>query len=91
MHEFGIVQSWLSAAREAAAGRPVSALRVRVGALSGAEPDALSFAFSAAAPDALATSDPRLEIETVPATRRCTSCSTVYPFPGTGPACPSCG
>lgn len=91
MHELGIVQSWLSAAREAAAGRTVSTLRVRVGALSGAEPEALSFAFSAAAPAALGVENPRLEIETVPATRRCSSCSAVYPFPGTGPACPSCG
>ena len=85
MHEFGIVQTWLAAAREAARGRPLAALRVRVGALSGVEPDALAFAFEAAAPDA------RLDVETVPATRQCDACSAVFPFPGNGPACPACG
>jgi len=91
MHELGIVQSWLSAALDAAAGRPVAALRVRVGALSGAEPEALSFAFDAAAPAALGVDRPRLEITPVPASRRCASCSAVFPFPGDGPACPACG
>ena len=45
MHELGIVESWLQTARDAAAGRPVTAVHTRVGTLSGADPDALPWEY----------------------------------------------
>jgi len=93
MHELGIMESALSAVL--AAGRANGAQRVhrivlRVGALSGAEPEALRFAFEAVSQGTLAAGAV-LDIDAVPARARCPDCAIEFEA-GAGfvTACPRC-
>ncbi len=90
MHELGIVESWLQSARDVAAGRPVTAVRARVGTLSGADPDALRFAYAAAAPSFLGAPPPPLDIELSPPVLRCRQCNQTFRFDQDGASCPQC-
>lgn len=93
MHELGIMESAIDAVlREAQAhgARTVHRIVLRVGALSGVEPEALRFAFdivTRGTPAAQAT----LEIRDVPARARCASCDLEFGVEGgfvfTCPAC----
>ncbi len=93
MHEVGLMQDALrialDRAREEKAKR-VLAIRMRIGALSGVVPDALSFAF-----ECLSRGTPAeggtLEIESVPAVCWCASCRKEFAAPELGFECPSCG
>jgi hydrogenase nickel incorporation protein HypA/HybF len=92
MHEVGIMNDILDitveAAREAG-GSKISALRIRVGELSGVVPDALSFAFDVVASSTIA-SGATLTVETVEATCLCTVCGDERQGTSAG-SCPSCG
>lgn len=72
--------------------RRVGRVVLRIGALSGAEPDALRFAFDVAA-RGTAAEGADLEIESVPARVYCASCRREFEA-GAGTfvfACPACG
>jgi len=94
MHEAGIMESTLALA--AAKARDQGATRIhrivlRIGALSGVEPEALRFAF-----DAMAKQTPAagavLDIETVPACGRCEECYLEFEVTsGFIFTCPKCG
>lgn len=76
MHEAGIMQAALEAVRREAVARnaaSVERIALRVGALSGVEPEALRFAFAACSAGTIAEGA-ALEVETVPAIARCPDC-----------------
>ena len=93
MHEIGIMSSTLAAV--AAEVRRQGATRVerillRVGALSGADPAALQFAFAAVSPGT-AAAGAVLEIELLPARAVCPDCAVEFEAgPGFITACPRC-
>ncbi|WP_432138012.1 MULTISPECIES: hydrogenase maturation nickel metallochaperone HypA [unclassified Streptomyces] len=94
MHELSIATAIVEQADEAArahgAGRPVSAVNVRVGELSGVVPDALAFAFDVARDGTtLAAAD--LVVQEVAAVAHCAPCDTEFAV-GVPPFfwCPRC-
>lgn len=93
MHEVGIMESALDAIRrEAAQHRATHVGRVvlRVGAISGVEPEALRFAFSAVTPGSIAEGA-ELEIQVVPARAHCKTCCADFVIEsGFIFACPRC-
>jgi hydrogenase nickel incorporation protein HypA/HybF len=93
MHEVALMQDALrialDRAREEKAAR-ILTLRMRVGALSGVVPDALSFAFECLSRGTLAEGG-TLEIENVPAVCWCASCRKEFAAPELGFECPACG
>jgi hydrogenase nickel incorporation protein HypA/HybF len=77
MHEVGIIESALDVIRREAVSRGaarVTRVVLRVGALSGAEPEALRFAFAACSPGGIADGA-ELEIDFVPARAHCRDCA----------------
>lgn len=94
MHEVGIIESALDVIRrEAQRHDAAQVVRVvlRVGALSGAEPEALRFAFEACTPGSVAAGA-ELEIELVPARAHCAACADDFTIEsGFIFACPRCG
>ena len=93
MHEVGIMESALGAvlteARSHHAQR-VHRIVLRIGVLSGVEPDALRFAFDAIAPQTIAAGA-TLEIERVSATAHCPACDTDFSVDsGIIFSCPRC-
>ena|SRR5580658_6460029 len=93
MHELSIALSLLDGVTEAArreGAARVSAVHVRIGALSGIAPEALAFSWQMAAANTVADGS-RLEIEHVPLAVFCERCaSEQLPAPGTGLLCPAC-
>ena len=104
MHELSIANSILDAVRAEAAKHPgahVAKVGVRIGALSGVVPDALSFGFECL----VRGSDLEplaLEIETLPRRQRCPDCDFTFEAAdggtpgvagdlGASLACPRCG
>lgn len=80
MHEAGIMESALEAACGRARAEGASRIHrigLRVGTLSGVEPDALRFAFESLSPGT-AAAGARLEIDTVPARCRCPDCELEF-------------
>jgi hydrogenase nickel incorporation protein HypA/HybF len=76
MHEVGIIESTLEVIRreaQAHAASHVARVVLRVGAISGAEPDALRFAFEAVTAGSIADGA-ELTIEIVPARAHCAAC-----------------
>jgi hydrogenase nickel incorporation protein HypA/HybF len=93
MHEVGIMVEAVQLAVESAQAQGASRvheLRLRVGALSGAVPDALEFAFDAVTAGTLAEGA-RLCIETVPASWWCAACASEFGGDDLLAACPRCG
>jgi hydrogenase nickel incorporation protein HypA/HybF len=94
MHELTVALSLLEGVENAANARGferVSVVHVRVGALSGIAPDALSFSWNVATEQSVAAGS-RLEIEHVPLEVFCERCAEVRaPYPGSGLLCPACG
>jgi len=93
MHEVGIMESAMAAVLEQArahGARKVHRIVIRVGALSGVEPEALRFAFDIVARDTPADGA-ELVIDTVPARARCPDCELEFEAsPGFIFACPRC-
>lgn len=94
MHEVGIMESTLAAVRREALARQaahVDRIVLRIGVLSGVEPEALRFAFEACSPGTLAEGA-EFDIERVPATAHCATCDRDFPA-GRGfiCCCPGCG
>lgn len=93
MHEVGIMAEVLRIAgehaRRAGADR-IERIDMRVGALSGVVPDALTFAFEALSQGTQAEGG-ALSIETVPVTARCGACDEEFSPPDVFYECPRCG
>lgn len=92
MHELSIACSILSIAEKAAPARSdaiVSAIHLQIGALSGIETDALTFAFSVIREDTL-LKNAELTIERIPGEASCLQCGAVFPVDGYGCSCPQC-
>jgi len=92
MHEVSIMAEAVRMAvqsAQAAGARRVTGLRLRVGALSGAVPEALRFAWDVVSRDTIAAGA-RLEIETVSATGWCAVCNAVFECAGFYNECPRC-
>lgn len=94
MHELSIAHAVISTAADTAARHDaarVTAIRLRIGTLSGVVPDALRFAFDVAAAGSVAEGA-TLEIDEVPITVHCRPCAAdveladVHTF-----RCPRCG
>jgi hydrogenase nickel incorporation protein HypA/HybF len=93
MHELGIAASVLQEAQKEAQRHPGTRLRkirVRVGELSGVNPEALSFSFEVLVRDARL--EPlELDIETCPRRQRCPACQQTFRAADYDLRCPACG
>lgn len=94
MHELGIASAALEqtlAQLRQAGGTRVARIQLRVGALSGVDPDALRFALAALVPGTAAV-DAVIQIDPVPALARCPACQREF-SPGEDLLfeCPTCG
>ncbi len=85
MHELSIASAildQLTAERERRPGARITAVGVRVGTLSGVDPDALTFGFSVLVKDT--AWDPlALHIERVERRQKCPACQTIFSLPPT--------
>jgi len=92
MHEAGIAQAALGQIVEQSRihgrGRPCRVV-IRIGALSGVDPDALRFALDVILPDS-AAAGARIDFELRPALAQCPSCSREFQPGATLFECPSC-
>jgi hydrogenase nickel incorporation protein HypA/HybF len=93
MHELAIAQAILDRAQTASAqngGGRVTKIGLRIGAISGVEPDALSFGI-----EALTKATPfegiALEVEQPHRRQRCGACAHEFEPEGFVEACPACG
>jgi len=92
MHELSIASAILDAVRNEAEKRPgshVTKVGVRVGVLSGVEPEALSFGFSALV-QGTDLEPLMLEIDSVPRRQRCPACDITFDVTEENLACPHC-
>ncbi len=93
MHELSIAMSLVQTAvrhAEAEGARSVQRVKVRVGALSGVEPDALSFCFPVAARESLCEGAD-LDLEIVPGAGTCPACGATSEVRDLMAPCPTCG
>ncbi len=94
MHELSIAQSVIESVRSELAARPdhprVVAVGLRVGEVSGVQPDALRFSFEIIIKDT-ELERARLDIEEVPLTSRCRACEREFRVVNFDPTCPGCG
>jgi len=93
MHELSIASAILDAVRGEAEKRPgahVTKVGVRIGALSGVEPEALSFGFSVLV-QGTDLEPLALVIEPVPRRQRCPTCEFTFEVNADSLACPRCG
>jgi hydrogenase nickel incorporation protein HypA/HybF len=90
MHEMAITQGIVELCLQHAGGRPVIAVIVEIGALSGVVPEALEFCFSACCSDTTAE-DARLEIRQTEGRGRCLSCGLEQPLERLYDPCQQCG
>jgi hydrogenase nickel incorporation protein HypA/HybF len=92
MHEVSIMQEAVRMAVDAAksaGAKRVKGLRLRVGRLSGAVPEAMEFAWDVVRRDTIAA-DARLEIECVPAACWCSTCQSEFECADYFDECPRC-
>jgi hydrogenase nickel incorporation protein HypA/HybF len=92
MHEVSIMAEALRMAVESAqtvGARRITGLRLRVGRLSGAVPEALQFAWDVVRQDTMAATA-QLEIESVPAATWCATCQTEFECRDFFSECPCC-
>jgi hydrogenase nickel incorporation protein HypA/HybF len=92
MHELSIAQEIISIIEDEMARhnlKGVKEVKVRVGALSGISPDALSFGFEAATMDS-SLSETKLLIEEIPACGKCLACGRIVRVDDFVFLCPYC-
>ncbi|MFI9628990.1 hydrogenase maturation nickel metallochaperone HypA [Streptomyces sp. NPDC052042] len=89
MHELSITQGIVDAVCERAGGRPVRAVRVRVGVLTAVVPDAMRFCFDLTASGTVAEGA-LLEIDHRPGRAHCRACENDFPLDDLVLLCP-CG
>ncbi|MFV8381129.1 hydrogenase maturation nickel metallochaperone HypA/HybF [Corynebacterium hindlerae] len=91
MHELGILTGVVSTVTEAAAGREIRSVGLRVGMRSGVIEEALHSSWPIAIAGT-ACADATLQIEMIPATVYCPACETEQPIDEFfALACPVCG
>jgi hydrogenase nickel incorporation protein HypA/HybF len=93
MHELAIAQAILeraAATSERCGGGRVLKIGLRVGEISGVEPDALAFGIEALSKDT-PMAGVALEIERPGRKLRCTACASEFAPEGFAVACPACG
>lgn len=92
MHEVAIMTEAVRLATEsaqAAGARRITALKLRIGVLSGVVPDALEFAWDVVRCDTM-LADARLEIESVSGAHWCAQCQTTFASREFFAECPRC-
>ncbi len=92
MHEVGLMENALAIALDYAQrdqARCIHTLRLRVGTISGVEPEALRFAFEVVTQDTIAASA-QLEIESCPTRCYCPTCQVEFAPLDLGYECPHC-
>ncbi len=93
MHELALMEELRRIALEAAVAqgaRRIHAMRLRVGRLSGVDPEALRFAFEVVMAEGMA-SGAQLELEVVPSRCRCGPCGAPFEPEDLILVCPLCG
>lgn len=93
MHEVSLMEQTLEIAIESARQQGASKihrLTMRIGAMSGVVPEALTFAFDIVAQETIAA-DAKLDIESVPVLCFCPSCTKEFNPPDLFYECPNCG
>lgn len=93
MHELAIAQAIVDRARTASernGGGRVLKIGLRIGEISGVEPDALSFGIEVLC-KGTALEGLALEVEQPRRRLRCTACATEFVPDGFAVACPACG
>jgi hydrogenase nickel incorporation protein HypA/HybF len=93
MHEVSLIESAVALVEDARWRQDFSRvrmIRLHVGALGHAEPDALRFCFDAVTLGTIADGA-RLEIEMVPGTGWCSDCQRTVPLEERYALCPVCG
>jgi hydrogenase nickel incorporation protein HypA/HybF len=93
MHELSIasgIRDVVLAQAQEAGCRRVIRVTLRIGALTGVEPEALRFCFDALVQSTVAAGA-ILEIEPVPAQGHCAACAVTFDLGFVHDACPTCG
>lgn len=93
MHELSIASAILDKVAAQALCHPgarITKIGIRIGEISGVDPDALSFGFECLVKDTEFDPLP-LEIEFRPRAQRCMSCSHEFLAPDSMTSCPKCG
>ena len=90
MHELSVSAAVVDTAVRHATGRPVTVVRLRVGALRQVVPDSLDFYFGIVSRDTVCEGA-RLEQELIEARLRCSDCETEWTVDVPAFRCPSCG
>ena len=93
MHELSIAQSLVESVRTEATAHPgarVVRIGLRVGDLSGVEPDALKFSFDVIV-RGTDLGQATLDVERVPLRQRCERCARDFPVVEYALLCPDCG
>lgn len=89
MHEFGLCESIVEAVEQRAQGRPVSGVRVRVGALHRVDEESLVAAFALVAEGTVAA-DAQMQFVELPIRLRCRTCGQESEGPELLGYCPHC-
>ncbi len=92
MHEVGLMENALAIALDYAQrdqAAQIHKIRLRVGTLSGVEPDALRFAFEVVTRNTIAA-QAALEIESCPTRCYCSTCEASFEPINLGYECPQC-
>ena len=90
MHELSLSGAIVNTVEKHAAGRPVSVVNMRIGALRQVVPDTLEFYFEFVARGTVCEGA-RLEQELIPARLRCGECEAEWEIELPVFMCPSCG
>jgi hydrogenase nickel incorporation protein HypA/HybF len=93
MHEISLIENVVALVEDERRRQEFSrvrTIRLQVGALGHAEPDALRFCFEAVTRGTI-VDGARLEIETVLGAGRCSGCRRTVPLDDRFAACPLCG
>jgi hydrogenase nickel incorporation protein HypA/HybF len=93
MHELSLLQEMLEVAVQAArpqGAKAIHRIRLQVGEMSGAVPEALSFAFPLAAEGTIAAGAV-LELESIPVVAFCRPCDQEFTPSDVIYLCPNCG
>ncbi len=90
MHELSLSGAIVNTVEKHAAGRPVSVVNMRIGALRQVVPDTLDFYFEFVARGTVCEGA-RLEQELIPARLRCGECEAEWDIELPVFMCPSCG
>lgn len=93
MHELSIAQSLVDSIRQEAAAHPgarVARVGLRVGELSGVQPDALEFSFGIIV-KGTELEGAALDLERVPLRQRCEACAKDFAVVDFALVCPDCG